>query len=100
MGADMAKDIDDGGPAFPQTRFEVDSEGGSSLETTYGMTLRDWFAGQALMGECARLASDRVARRLASAADDSGDLPEQILADWCFKLADAMLSARSPKQEG
>ena len=38
----MSKPIDDGGPAFPNN----DAHGCAFS----GMTLRDWFAGQALVG--------------------------------------------------
>ena len=44
-----------------------------------GMTLRDWFAGQALAGI---LAATRV------------DINEGVLAESCYLVADAMLKAR------
>ncbi len=47
----------DGGPAFPSaqiTSWRVGGHGGSEAAPHYemvgGMSLRDWFAGQALMG--------------------------------------------------
>ena len=52
----MTKKIDDGGPAHPGKRVEkigVDYSGGT-MQTVYGdvdypgMSLRDWFAGQAI----------------------------------------------------
>lgn len=45
-----------------------------------GMTLRDWFAGQALVGFMAN-----TNRPMTMAKDD---------AAWCFAIADAMLAAR------
>jgi hypothetical protein len=60
--------INDGGPAFP-TRYHEDM---------HGMTLRDWFAGQALQG---LLASTKTSDGLAIAKD-------------AYILADAMLRAR------
>lgn len=86
----MSTPINDGGPAFP-FGVRVDHHdtygGGHSIEETNepGMTLRDWFAGQAL---------------------------PKLVHDWCepdpkhydavalnaYKLADAMLVARNAKQ--
>ena len=65
-------EIDNGGPAFP-------------IETTStpyapGMTLRDWFAGQALAGFMAN-----TKRPTTISSDD---------AAWAYLIADAMLEAR------
>lgn len=73
--------INDGGPAFPQTT--VDHFGGTpSVTVTGGMTLRDWFAGQALAG----LAADEV---LPLTADEAMEL-----AAGAYFVADAMLAER------
>jgi hypothetical protein len=40
--------IGDGGPAFPAGTHHTHDKDGQSL--SLGMTLRDWFAGQALSG--------------------------------------------------
>lgn len=55
--------------AFPNT-------GNSTwgMQPTEGMTLRDWFAGQAL-------------------AMSTPDTPK-MLAEWAYRVADAMLAAR------
>jgi hypothetical protein len=45
-----------------------------------GMTLRDYFAGQAL----ALLAAD----------DTAHNLGDRMVAKWCYSLADAMIEAR------
>jgi hypothetical protein len=59
-----------GGPAFPAT---------TAKNLHYeGMTLRDWFAGQALVGEV-QFDADRCPKSLASAA---------------YEIADAMLRER------
>jgi hypothetical protein len=53
---------------------------GDSLAYTNGMTLRDWFAGQALAG---------LGRAwLNGGADDT------MLAQFSYQVADAMLGAR------
>ena len=65
--------INDGGPAFPYT-----SDGGS-WDT--GMTLRDWFAGQALVG----LLTDPHVR---------GPNIFFICSVDAYRFADAMIAAR------
>lgn len=58
-------------PAFPSTCLNDPCHPASAP----GMTLRDWFAGQAL-------------------AMSQPDSPEH-LADWVYRVADAMLAERS-----
>lgn len=65
----------DGGPAFPKVRDEI--RNGSS-----GMSIRDWFAGQALSQAC-------EATRVML-----GRLDGQSAAERAYKVADAMLAAR------
>lgn len=74
-------EINDGGPAFPRpysetnpARGEPEYEPGQS-----GMTLRDWFAGQALAGLSSRYGDDK---EYASWVNDA------------YEFADAMLRAR------
>lgn len=73
----MADKINDGGPAFPRS-----SGGGAYGTAQSGMSLRDWFAGQALIG------------LLAS----PGVTPTGATVRWAYEHADAMLAARQ-KQE-
>jgi len=76
----------DGGPAFPCSVRKAEKcmdEGGYGYMRTVtlnegGMTLRDWFAGQALAG-VATLDTPR---------------PFEDDAATCYKFADAMLKAR------
>ena len=72
MGCIMT-DKDNGGPAFPQI-----SELGDIAATSGGMTLRDWFAGQALAGHYC----------------DWGKYSMNEIAQMSYTLADAMLEAR------
>lgn len=73
----------DGGPAFPQ----LDNTFGSA-RATGGMSLRDWFAGQAL----ASIMQDRAI--WDSAPDEELDIAKRM-----YRWADAMLAARA-KAEG
>lgn len=57
-----------------------------------GMTLRDWFAGQALAGFTA--ANDAMLRALAALAEEEGQNTSQIVARLSYERADAMLAAR------
>jgi hypothetical protein len=72
---------DDGGSAFPQSRVQV-GEDNSLVETvTGGMSLRDWFAGQALAGLVRSEQPDGFPAWVGHALD-------------AYALADAMLEAR------
>lgn len=77
----------DGGPAFPrhysEDRSRLDSGGYGTRyfhDAQQGMSLRDWFAGQALTG---------------LVADFWGDGKTADLARDAYKLADAMIAARN-----
>ena len=73
----MSATIDDGGPAFPRP-VSFSKEGGTH-RGTIGMSLRDYFAGQALAGI---LSSDNKPE-----CDDRK-------AEWAYNLADSMLFFR------
>ena len=70
------KTIDDGGPAFP---MGFHPEGNSA--DTQGMSLRDWFAGQAL----------------AVLADPASCGEARPTARYCYEMADAFIAARKAK---
>lgn len=61
---------DTGGPAFPMPNSQYQ-----------GMTLRDWFAGQALV-------------EYAGLVDFKMDGTAKYVAQACYHMADAMLEAR------
>ncbi len=65
-------------PAFPY--HFINNLGGQ--ERHKGMSLRDYFAGQALIGLCSA----------ATVGDSTGGIAEQ-----CFMFADAMLTEREKK---
>jgi hypothetical protein len=68
----MSNPIDDGGPAYPNN----DAHGCAYT----GMTLRDWFAGQALAGSCPI------------------GYPVKGIAKRAYEAADAMIAAREEGQ--
>ena len=73
---------DDGGPAFPRTIGQQQQGSGYTAWEQDGMSLRDWFAGQALAG------------RLARPSPNASPIPCKVRAEWCYTMADAMLAAR------
>ena len=83
--------LNDGGSAFP-----CDGQWGDGVPER-GMTLRDWFAGQALAGELASTSTPESAGAIAEAAAKAGRAVEAQIALNCFKVADAMLAARLQK---
>jgi len=81
----MGKYIPTGGPAFP---IECNIENGFRDDT--GMTLRDWFAGQALASVPLR------------AWDHVGDSDEDRIKAWArcaYMAADAMLAEKFKADE-
>ena len=75
-------DKDTGGPAFP---FNYEEHG--KLLSCNGMTLRDWFAGQALIAV------------LKQYAESNGGIGQEHLLINCpvhaYRIADAMIAERS-----
>jgi hypothetical protein len=72
----------DGGPAFPVPE-KIDQDGGISGTSHPGMSLRDWFAGQALL-----------AVGMAENMPDERSFAVKAAASWCYACADAMLAER------
>ena len=61
-----------------------------------GMTLRDWFAGEALVGLVSQEGTHSVRATLACARD-AGMTPQRYLAKPAYGAADTMLEARCAK---
>lgn len=55
-----------------------------------GMDLRDWFAGQALIGELASQHPD-----FGEDNYDDSDEDAEGLAEWSYRIADAMMKERA-----
>lgn len=74
--------MNDGGPAFPRTVRENENGWGNySVGTSNdGMSLRDWYAGEAMKG------------MLSNPTNDDTDIP--TLARKSYQCADAMLKER------
>jgi hypothetical protein len=84
----MSEPIDDGGQAFPRLdelrAFERnDGESGYYAEASGGMSLRDYFAGQALNG---MIGSD--------SSVDRTKVSKRVWAAVAYDFADAMLKVR------
>lgn len=79
-------DTNDGGPAFPlgDTYVQLPGEAIGRSRGHPGMTLRDWFAGQALCGS------------IAFPIPGNEKIPENA-ARFAYAYADAMLAARKAK---
>jgi hypothetical protein len=80
--------MSDNPPAFPSEQHETRD---GSWNQTYcpGMSLRDWFAGQALMG---------VGQEYLHRNGFHGDTLHQNLAIHAYRIADAMLAERARGQ--
>ena len=61
-------------------------------ETDTGMTLRDWFAGQALSG---MLSDSSTVRAIGVVSDGDGRGEGSVAAEMAYGYADAMLKERS-----
>lgn len=83
MGEEMTKDA--GGPAFPGEVYSGTANGVKQFEPHSGMTLLDWFAGQALLG---LLSNPRTKHVIADEVSKN-----------CYGMAKAML-AEKRKREG
>lgn len=81
--------IDDGGPVHPCPEASAQHFGDKAAYM--GMSLRDYFAGQALAGLLAN--PDNGARKFLAQQKE----PTRVLADACFIAADAMIAARKEK---
>lgn len=70
---------DNGGPAFPAP--DLGEQDFFQKGAYPGMTLRDYFAAQAMNGSMASCAPDQ-------------DITPRLMAKWSYEMADAMLKAR------
>ena len=93
-----------GGPAFPAQPIYQHPHGATSMSSQDGMTLRDWFAGQAIGHVVAAYALANPVTVPGFAVGDeplptrpgigAGHLPRNTSA-IAYKIADAMIAERS-----
>lgn len=81
----MSDKINDGGPAYP---IHTPENHRSNAYTDYGMTMRDFFAGQAL--QCLRVTVESV----QAYENNFTIFPDQV-ARHAYEIADAMIAERS-----
>jgi hypothetical protein len=84
-GGSLMAAIHDGGPAFPYSALTP--EGPQIYGDARGMTLRDYFAGQALMGVVAGMNSEQRRRYIV-------DRAAGIEAEFVYRIADALIAQR------
>lgn len=89
--------IYDGGPAFPMPYLSKNTENGDLTyhENIGGMSLRDKFAGDALIGF---LSSDPT-WNINYKHDEDSQIVADMLAGDCYKMAEAMLKARHAESD-
>lgn len=93
----MSGEPKDGGSAFPRPTYVELNQGSDNagrVSGDDGMSLRDWFAGQALAGS---LASDGVQSVIGEAAKRRDTAVDATWAANAYQLADAMLAERAKK---
>lgn len=89
----MSERVEDGGPAFPVVTSFLEREHRREphrfthdVTTAGGMSLRDYFAAKALAGFLANPGTQGITTALP------------FVAGVAYKMADAMLAARSPSE--
>jgi hypothetical protein len=88
----MSEQINDGGPAFPMNASTGDPRDGVYCQN--GMSLRDWFAGQALNGSLASQNPKSFWAFAGNPDETNSDEAKKGIAVLCYEIADAMLKAR------
>jgi hypothetical protein len=85
----MTERIDNGGPAFPAGTHVLFDEDGHVVP--WGMSKREWYAGQALMSLPHLCARDSL---------PAGKTFEEYIATNAFAFADAMIAAEKERLNG
>lgn len=89
----MANEIDDGGPAFP-------SHGTMGEREHCGMSLRDWYAGQALIGLASGSQEIELDVKVGESVKDARQRYWQNIAYGAYVIADALIAAKRKSEEG
>lgn len=85
----------DGGQAFPSYRQEYDGYGGTTHQFEWGMSLRDYFAAQAMCGDFASQSEET-----GEWSNDTKTSTLRERAIFYYRMADTMLFARNQQQKG
>jgi len=89
----------DGGAAFPRPASEghhaEDGESRRGYGEQEGMSLRDYFAAKALI----QFGEPEAMRHWMSQGGNDYDKAYALIAEDCYRMADAMLSARNQSNE-
>ena len=103
----MSEQINDGGPAYPQHGWTKDPEVLERMRNQGGMSLRDWFAGQALAAFVTAHSKDMHKQAVEDGASQSEEtyLPKffrdsgmwDSVPQAAYALADAMIAERGKK---
>jgi uncharacterized protein YodC (DUF2158 family) len=89
----MSTKPNDGGPAFPRSAV-LNHDGTTYHNSADGMTLRDWFAGQALAGTTFHWGELATYLKHAGAMHDAASV-RQFMAGAAYAQADAMIAERN-----
>ena len=91
----------DGGAAFPRRVAQVDNPerfDEEELAPQQGLSMVDWFAGQALMGAFAGAGSEGYP--FSADYGDGSEDPSVTVARHCYLLADAMIAEKRRREAG
>lgn len=81
---------EDGGPAFPAPAYAANI-------TDKGMTLRDYFAGQALTSVLSSSGDLQTYYDYVMGSKGDNDIPSpDAMSKYSYEIADAMIAARKP----
>lgn len=83
-----------GGAAFPQHGWSRDPEANKFMQDKGGMTLRDYFAAQALPAILAQ-SDDGITARAPNGKFSDGTRVADWWAQTAYQIADAMLAERA-----
>ena len=86
--------MNDGGPAFPRPCSDAVGHSEMWNDSEKGMSLRDYFAGQALKGW---LSNSETVQALEIVASRTSRTPAALSAQAVYGIADAMLAEREKK---
>lgn len=86
---------DEGGPAFPAQPIYEHPGGATSMSSQNGMTLRDYFAGRALVAMDAWTPQIDLDHTISYGSAEWHVKARQARAEYAYAQADAMLAERA-----